>query len=160
MVPLTHSKLIVPGLGRLGFNLLAVASLAVASQQGSPAQAAFKVCNQSIALYNVAIGAEINQKFHTEGWWTLPPNSCVTPLKEDLDALKLKYVYIHAITVTGDSAFEGNWDMCVDTRRFKIERVRGQPWNCWVRGFKLAKFKEINTGNAKSWTVFVRGSGQ
>jgi uncharacterized membrane protein len=120
------------------------------------AEAAFKVCNQSIALYNVAIGAEIGRKFSTEGWWTLPANSCVTPIKEDLDALKLRYVYIYATTVTGESAFAGNWDMCVDTRRFKIDKIPDQPWNCWVRGFEQAKFKEIDTGNAKSWTVFVR----
>ena len=127
---------------------------------GAPALAAFKVCNQSIVIYNVAIGAEISQKFHTEGWWTLPPNSCVTPIKEDLDALKLKYVYVYATTFTGESAFEGNWDMCVDSRRFKIARIPDQPWNCWVRGFLEAKFKEIDTGNAKSWTVFVRGGSQ
>ncbi len=122
-----------------------------------PSAAQFKVCNQSIALYNLSIGAEIGQKFHTEGWWTVPANSCVTPIKDDLDALKLKYVYVYATTVNGDSAFEGNWEMCVDTRRFKIEKIPEQPWNCWVRGFQLVKFKEIDTGNAKSWTVFLRG---
>jgi uncharacterized membrane protein len=118
--------------------------------------AEFKVCNQSVALYNVAIGAEINHKFHTEGWWTLPAKSCVTPLKEDLDALKLKYVYVFATTVTGESAFEGSWEMCVDSRRFRIEKIPGESWNCWVNGFQLAKFTEVNTGEAKSWTVFIR----
>jgi uncharacterized membrane protein len=123
-----------------------------------PASAEFKVCNQSVALYNVAVGAEIVGKFHTEGWWTLPANSCVSPIKDDLDSLKLKYVYIYATTVTGDSAFQGSWDMCVDTRRFKIEKIADQPWNCWVRGFQQVKFKEIDTGDAKSWTIFVRGN--
>ena len=124
---------------------------------GGDAWAAFKVCNQSIALYNVAIGAEIDQKFNTEGWWTLPANSCVTPIKEDLTDLKIKYVYLYATTVTGESAFEGEWDMCVDTKRFKIPKIPGESWNCWVRGFQVAKFREIDTGDAKSWTVFVRG---
>jgi uncharacterized membrane protein len=126
--------------------------------QDGNAQAAFKVCNQSVTLYNVAIGAEIDDKFTTEGWWTLPASTCVTPIKEDLDVLKLRYVYIYATTATGDSAFEGNWDMCVDTKRFKIEKVQDQPWDCWVRGFVQAKFKEIDTGNASSWTVFILGS--
>lgn len=121
------------------------------------ASAAFKVCNQSIALYNVAIGAEIDQKFNTEGWWTLPANSCVTPIKEDLTDLKIKYVYLYATTVTGETAIEGDWDMCVDTKRFKIPKIPGESWNCWVRGFKIAKFREIDTGDARSWTVFVRG---
>ncbi|MDZ5451284.1 MULTISPECIES: DUF1036 domain-containing protein [Labrys] len=120
------------------------------------AEAAFRVCNQSVTLYNVAIGAEIDKKFATEGWWTLPGNTCVTPIKEDLSDLKLRYVYIYATTATGDSAFEGNWDMCVDTKRFKIEKVQDQPWDCWVRGFVQAKFKEVDTGDTGSWTVFIR----
>ena len=121
------------------------------------ARAEFKVCNQSVGLYNIAIGAEIDRKFHTEGWWTVPASGCVTPIKEDLDQLKLKYVYLYATTLNGDSAFDGNWEMCVDTRRFKIEKITDQPWNCWVRGFQQVKFKEIDTGTAKSWTVFLRG---
>lgn len=120
------------------------------------ARSEFKVCNQTIGLYNVAIGAEIDRRFHTEGWWALPANSCVIPIKEDLDELKLRYVYLHVESVTGESAFDGNWDMCVDNKRFKIERVSGEPWNCWVRGFIQTKFLEIDTGEAKSWTVFVR----
>jgi uncharacterized membrane protein len=124
-----------------------------------PANAAFKICNQSAALYNVAIGAEIEQRFHTEGWWTLPSDTCVTPIKEDLDALKLRYVYVYATTVTGDSAFAGDWPMCIDSKRFRIEKIQGQPWNCWVRGFEFARFKEIDTGQAKSWTLFVRDTG-
>jgi len=124
------------------------------------ALAEFKVCNQTIGLYNVAIGAEIDGRFHTEGWWALPANSCVIPLKEDLDQLKLRYVYVHVESVTSESAIEGNWDMCVDTKRFKIERIAGEPWNCWVRGFVQAKFLEVDTGNAKSWTIFVRPGAQ
>jgi uncharacterized membrane protein len=125
----------------------------------APAHAYFRICNQSVAPYNIAIGAEISRKFHTEGWWTLPANSCVTPIKEDLDALKLKYVYVYAMTAAGDGVLDGEWEMCVDTRRFKIEKIPGQPWNCWVRGFQQAKFSEVNTGTAKSWTLFIRGGG-
>ena len=122
----------------------------------APAKADFKICNQTVAVYNVAIGAEKVQKFSTEGWWILPANSCVTPLKEDLDVLRLRYVYVYATTVAGDAVFTGNSDMCVDAKRFKIDKIPDQPWNCWVRGLQSAKFKEIDTGNAKSWTLFIR----
>lgn len=142
-----------PAMSRAGLAALTLLWL----PGGGDAWAAFKVCNQSIALYNIAVGAEINQKFNTEGWWTLPANSCVTPIKEDLTDLKIRYIYLYATTVTGESAFEGEWDMCVDTKRFKIPKIPGESWNCWVRGFQAAKFQEINTGDAKSWTVFVRG---
>ena len=124
------------------------------------ARSEFKVCNQTIGLYNVAIGAEIDRRFHTEGWWALPANSCVIPIKEDLDVLQLRYVYLHVESVTGEGAIDGNWDMCVDSKRFKIERISGEPWNCWVRGFIQTRFLEIDTGEAKTWTVFVRPGTQ
>jgi uncharacterized membrane protein len=122
----------------------------------TPAVAEFKICNQSVGVYNVAVGAERDQRFSTEGWWVMPANSCIIPIKEDLDQLKLRYVYVYAQTVTGDSVFQGNWDMCVDTKRFKIEKIEGEPWNCWVRGFETVKFLEVDTAQAKSWTLFVR----
>jgi len=145
---------------RLGVGMGLGLALACLMGVSRPARAEFKVCNQTIGLYNVAIGAEIDQRFHTEGWWALPANSCVIPLKEDLDQLKLRYVYVHVESVTGESAVEGNWDMCVDTKRFKIERIAGEPWNCWVRGFVQAKFLEVDTGEAKSWTIFVQQGAQ
>jgi uncharacterized membrane protein len=121
-----------------------------------PAQAEFKICNQTVAVYNVAIGAEKDRKFSTEGWWILPANSCVSPLKEDLDVLRLQYIYVYATTVSGEAAIAGNSDMCIDTKRFNIEKIPNQPWNCWVRGFQFAKFKEVDTGSTKSWTLFIR----
>ncbi len=122
----------------------------------NPVRAEFKICNQTVAVYNVAIGAEKDHKFSTEGWWILPANGCISPLKEDLDAIRVRYVYVYATTVTGESAFLGNSQMCVDTKRFRIDKIPDQPWNCWVRGFEFVKFKEIDTGSAKSWTVFIR----
>ena len=141
-------------------NLILAMGLAGFFGLTGPARAEFKVCNQTVGLYNVAIGSEIDRRFYTEGWWALPANSCVIPIKEDLDALKLRYVYVHVESVTGESAFDGNWDMCVDSKRFKIERIAGEPWNCWVRGFIQTKFLEVDTGEAKSWTVFVRPGAQ
>ncbi len=121
-----------------------------------PAKAEFKICNQTVAVYNVAIGAEKDRKFSTEGWWILPANNCISPLKEDLDVLRLRYIYVYATTIAGDTVFAGNSEMCVDSKRFKIDKIPSQPWNCWVRGLQFAKFKEIDTGNAKSWTLFIR----
>jgi uncharacterized membrane protein len=137
-------------------KLAAMAICAVAWAGARPAFAEFKICNQSVGVYNVAIGAEADQHFNTEGWWVMPANSCIIPIKEDLDELKLRYVYVYARSVAGDSVFEGNWEMCVGTKRFKIEKIAGEPWNCWVRGFEAVKFLEVDTGEAKSWTLFVR----
>jgi uncharacterized membrane protein len=138
-------------------RVLALSAGVLATLFAAPAaRAEFKVCNQSVDVYNLAIGAEINQQFDTEGWWVMPANTCVVPIKEDLDQLQLRYVYVYARTVTGESAFQGGWDMCVDTKRFKIDRIAGEPWNCWVRGYEQVKFFEVDTGNTKSWTLYVR----
>ena len=141
-------------------RLVRLLPLAAALMVAHAAHGELKICNQSVALYNIAIGAEIDRKFHTEGWWSLPANSCVTPIDDDLEHLKLKYIYVLATTITGDSALDGSWDMCVDSKRFKIEKLSGEPWNCWVRGFQQARFSEIDTGSAKSWTVFIRPDTQ
>jgi uncharacterized membrane protein len=138
----------------------AVASICLALGVPQTAHAQFKVCNQGIGLYNIAIGAERNAKFSTEGWWSVPSNSCVTPIKEDLASLKLKYLYVYATSIAGEPAFEGEWDMCVDSKRFKIDRIPNEPWNCWVRGFQQVKFKEIDTGDSTSWTLFIQEGGQ
>ena len=147
----------------MAYSLRSLGAISVFFAQFSaaqPAHAELKICNQSIALYNVAIGATKYDKFYTEGWWTLPANSCITPIKEDLSLLKLKYAYVYATTVSGDSAFEGTLPMCIASKRFKIEKVPHEPWNCWVRGFKEVKFREVDTGDSGSWTVFIRGTSQ
>jgi uncharacterized membrane protein len=123
---------------------------------GTQALAQFKVCNQGIGLYNIAIGAERDAKFYTEGWWTVPSNSCVIPIKEDLASLRLKYIYVYATTVSGEGSLTGDFSMCIDTKRFKIERIQNEPLNCWVRGYQEVAFKEINTGDSKSWTLFLQ----
>lgn len=120
------------------------------------AHAEFKACNQTLNLYNIAIGYEANHVFQTEGWWTLPANGCVSVIKDDLALLKIRYVYVHALSVLGEDALSGEWDMCIGSHRFQIPKIQGEPWNCWARGYQQAKFKEIDTGNAKDWTIFIR----
>jgi uncharacterized membrane protein len=125
--------------------ILAAASL--------PALAEFKVCNQTLNLYNLALGFGGTGEFHTEGWWTLPANACVTPIK---DRLKSRYIYVYATDIYGNEALSGEWNMCVSGKKFVIARPPGDAWNCWVRGYQQAGFKEIDTGNSQNWMVFIR----
>jgi uncharacterized membrane protein len=120
-----------------------------------PALAEFKVCNQSLNLYNLAIGMGSATEFHTEGWWTLPANACISPIKGDLTS---RYIYIYATNIYGDEALSGDWRMCVASKKFLITRPQGEAWNCWIRGYQEVKFKEIDTANAANWTVFIRES--
>lgn len=147
---------------QLGFSRparrLFVAALALAAvlAGGGQARAELRVCNQTLNLYNVAIGYFSGTKFYTEGWWTLPANACVTPRREDLDN---RFYYFFAMDLYGNDATEGERDFCVDVNkgfRFALPSDDLERPACWVRGFQQVKFKEIDTGEgAKSWTVFI-----
>jgi uncharacterized membrane protein len=130
------------------------------------AHAEFRVCNQTLNLFNIAVGRELAGAFTIEGWWAVPANSCVTPIKDDLLSARLKYVYVHALSITGEDLLQGEWDMCIKPEKFVYTKRPGEDWSCWVSGYQKAKFAEVNTGNAKSWTVMVQqpadssGAGQ
>jgi uncharacterized membrane protein len=121
---------------------------------GAPAYAEFRVCNQSLNLFNVAVGLPQQGVFKIEGWWTVPVNSCVTPIKEDLQS---QYIYVHALSVTGEDLLKGEWDMCIKPEKFIYVRKGKDDWDCWAKGYQKAKFAEVFTGEAAtSWTVFVQ----
>jgi uncharacterized membrane protein len=132
--------------------LLVSAGILAGSQ--TPAHAEFRVCNQSLNLINIAVGLPTDGAFKIEGWWTVPANSCITPVKEDLQS---KYIYVHALSVTGEDLLKGEWDMCIKPEKFTYIRKGEEDWDCWAKGYQKAKFAEVNTGlAAKSWTVFVK----
>ena len=115
-----------------------------------PASAEFRVCNQTLNLFNVAIGRPVgNNLFETEGWWTLAANSCTSPIKEPLEA---SYVYLYGTDIYGEPAIVGSTEMCVSDKQFTIPDQK----DCWVRGFRQVRFLEVDTKNATSWTVFIR----
>jgi len=144
------------------FLPLWVAAAALAGHSDA-ARAEFKVCNQTLNLYNIALGIEKpgsspgtgkDRPFYTEGWWTLPANACVQLVKEDLTS---RYVYLYAVNIYGDDSLSGSRKLCVGSKKFVIEHPPGELWNCWVRGYQEVGFKEIDTGGtARSWTVFIR----
>src|SRR5437667_8809818 len=140
---------------RKGLSLLLAAPAMIAAMElgARPASAEFKVCNQTLSLYNVAIGTEKAGVFQTEGWWTLAANDCVTPIALDLGS---RYVYVLATNIYGDDALTGGTTMCIDRRKHFV--IAGTD-NCWLRGYEEAKFKEIDTHSANSWTAFIRENG-
>ena len=132
---------------------LAVMLLAV---MPAPALAEFRVCNQTLNLYNVAVGYLVEEAqvaetegWWTEGWWTLAANSCTSPIKEPLAS---KFFYLYGTDIYGEPAIVGTTEMCVAAKQFIIRGLE----DCWVRGFEQVWFLEVDTGNAPSWTVFIR----
>jgi uncharacterized membrane protein len=136
---------------RFAVSLASGAMLAVLAR---PAYAEFRVCNQSLNLFNFAVGRPVDGVFKIEGWWTVPANICVTAIKEDLQN---RFIYLHALSVTGEDLLKGDRDMCVKPEKFTYIHDGGKTWDCWAKGYQQVKFAEIDTGErATSWTVFIK----
>ena len=132
-----------------------MASLVLAAD----ARAELKVCNQTLNLYNVAIGTVVAEgEVETEGWWTLAANSCVTPVKS---ALANRYYYLYASTIHGDDAVTGKTELCINKQQFLIRKIDPERPACWQRGLIQVKFQEIDTKvGSESWTVFIEAGGE
>jgi uncharacterized membrane protein len=68
------------------------------------------------------------------------------------DSLTFQFVYLYGTDIYGEPAIVGSTDMCVAAKQFTITDQK----DCWVRGFERVRFLEVDTGNAPSWTVFIR----
>jgi uncharacterized membrane protein len=113
------------------------------------AHAAFTVCNQMLDIANVAIGESAGDQIETRGWWVVAPNRCADVIPQNI---KSRYVYVHALDVRGRVLVEGTTRFCTAPRQFKIAGTQ----NCWERGYTSGTFKEVDTKDADSWTLFLR----
>lgn len=118
-----------------------------------PAHAEFRVCNKTKYLLNIAVGYAAGQDFATEGWWSVTPNSCATPIKT---LLADRYLYLYASDVDAVDVLKGAVSMCVNRVKFKIFGVA----DCWRRGLQAVNFSEIDTLNSPDWTVFLTDEGK
>ncbi len=131
-------------------------ALVLPACMASPAHGEFRVCNQTLNLFNVAVGYLVEEAqvaesegWWTEGWWTLAANSCTSPIKKKLQS---KFFYLYGTDIYGEPAIVGKTAMCVSAKQFIIRGIE----DCWVRGFEQVWFLEVDTKNAPSWTVFIR----
>jgi uncharacterized membrane protein len=101
---------------------------------------------------NVAVGQQDQGEWRTEGWWTIGSNQCANVIRGDLQN---RYVYVYANDVFGQPLLDGTQSMCVDADRFSISGTD----DCWKRGYRQAKFVEVDTQAQKSWTLFLNDPG-
>lgn len=114
-----------------------------------PAWPAFTVCNQTFDIANVAIGDASSGRMMTRGWWVVAPNRCADIVT---GALKSRYFYLHAVDVRGNLMVPGEARFCTRPHQFEIDGTD----DCWRRGHASGLFREIDTKDAQSWTVFLR----
>lgn len=117
------------------------------------ARADLRVCNKTKYLINLAVGYGAGADFATEGWWTVTPGSCATPIRA---ALTGRYVYLYATDIDAADVLKGAVSMCIDRGRFKIFGIA----DCWRRGLQAVNFAEIDTLSATDWTTFLSDPGK
>ncbi|HYA74356.1 MAG TPA: DUF1036 domain-containing protein, partial [Roseiarcus sp.] len=78
--------------------------LAALAGSFSPVRADLRVCNKTKVLINLAVGANAGADFSTEGWWTVTPGSCATPIK---GPLKGRFVYLYATDIDAADVLKG-----------------------------------------------------
>lgn len=125
---------------------LAAGVLIAAAIMALPAHADLKLCNKTESRIGAAIGYKDNEGWVTEGWWTIDPQKCVTPLK---GALTARYYYVFGIDYTKGGSWAGTAMLCT---RDKLFTIRGRE-DCEARGFRKTGFFEVDTKEEKDWTV-------
>ena len=112
----------------------------------SPAQADFRLCNNTASRVGVAIGYKDAEGWTTEGWWNVAARSCETLLRGGLVA---RYYYIYAVDYDRGGEWSGKAFMCSRDKEFTI---RGTE-DCLARGYDRTGYFEVDTSEQRSWTV-------
>lgn len=110
------------------------------------ARADMKLCNSTASRIGVAIGYQDPTGWATEGWWNVAAQTCETLLKGPVPS---RFVYVHAIDYDRGGEWAGKNDMCTADKSFVIRGVQ----DCSKRGYKRTGFFEVDTGEAKEWTI-------
>jgi len=117
------------------------------------AHADLKLCNATSSRVGVAIGYQDTSGWATEGWWNIASQTCETLLKGGLPS---RFVYVHAVDYDRGGEWGGKNDMCTTEKSFAIRGVQ----DCAKRGYKRTGFFEVDTGEAKEWTIRLTDPGQ
>lgn len=120
-----------------------VASLLVAGSP-APAGADLTICNQTSEPAGIAIALVNNDKWKSEGWWTIDPGRCKAVLK---GRLADEDYFLHGRHYNVGGRWEGDAAFCIDRGSFSIEGRR----NCEMRGFETSGFLKIETEGKPDW---------
>ena len=112
----------------------------------TPALADLKLCNATSSRVGVSIGYRDDKGWATEGWWNIASQTCETLLR---GAVPSRFIYVHAIDYDRGGAWVGKNFMCTRDTSFEIRGVDG----CGQRGYRRTGFFEVDTGEAKEWTI-------
>jgi uncharacterized membrane protein len=124
----------------------AASSIALLLATAPDARADLKLCNSTSSRIGVSIGYQDNEGWATEGWWNIASQTCETLLK---GAVPSRFIYVHAVDYDRGGEWAGKNEMCTGDKSYSIRGVQ----DCPKRGYKRTGFFEVDTGDAKEWTV-------
>jgi uncharacterized membrane protein len=117
-----------------------VLAFALASPSG--AFAGLEICNDTAELRAVAIGYDKDGQKVSEGWWSLPPGGCKTPLVRDLSDMP---VFILAKGRDTPPAQTGE-EFCTTGSAFTIVK----SGDCAAQGHVGARFRAAPAGQGEA----------
>jgi uncharacterized membrane protein len=126
---------------------LACAALAASVVIAVPARADLKLCNTTTNRVGVAIGYRDSAgSLTTEGWWTVPAQTCETLYKGPLPS---RFWYVHAIDYDGGGEWAGQAYMCTIDKAFTIKTST----DCGKQGYNRTGFFEVDAQQKPDWTI-------
>jgi uncharacterized membrane protein len=133
--------------------LAAIAAIFSLGLSAQPANADFRLCNNTGSRVGIALGYKDAQGWTTEGWWNVNPRTCETLLR---GALVARYYYIYAVDYDRGGEWSGHALMCSREKEFTIRGIH----NCLARGYDRTGFFEVDTREQRSWTVQLTDSAE
>jgi len=126
------------------------------SAQTHQEKTGLNICNKTDFLVWSAVGYETADGDISNGWIKIEPDRCVKAIKGTLEK-RYYYTYAEAVDSNGIVVRDGNHDLmwggghtfCTKTTKFEIN---GRS-SCQDRGFTETDFKQIDTGEAGTWTL-------
>jgi len=104
------------------------------------------LCNATGSRVGVAIGYRDGDGWASEGWWNVSSQTCETLLRGDVPS---RYIYVHAVDYDRGGAWIGTNFLCTHEKSFAIRSAE----DCETRGYARTGFFEVDTGDAKEWTI-------
>jgi uncharacterized membrane protein len=125
----------------------------VSAVLASPALADLKLCNTTTNRIGVAIGYRGADGWTTEGWWTLPGQTCETLYK---GPLTYRFWYVHAVDYDGGGEWAGQSYMCTIDKAFTIKGTE----DCAKKGYNRTGFFEVDVKESTDWTIRLTDTGE
>lgn len=117
------------------------------------AYADFRICNDTKSLVGAALGYKEDEKWVSEGWFQVQPETCSSLVEGDLNS---RFYYIYAEDADKGGQWRGDVFLCTNEQEFKIDGVQ----DCFKRGLIKTGFFEIDTANRANWMVRLTEQSQ